>query len=185
MERSHGYRHGRREHGVTLIEQIMVIAIMTVLAGVAAPPLHALLSRNRLQTAQMDFIAALQYARGSAALSGVRTVFCPTRDGARCSDETQWNGGWLLGTDSNHDNQPDAGPLRVGGSYPQLTILSSAGRHRVSFLPDGSAGGSNLTLVLCQSGSGQDPLRVVVSNAGRVRGARATTEQAAACANAT
>lgn len=180
----HGCINHRRQRGTTLVEQIMVVAIMAVLAGVAAPSMRALLSRNRVQSAQMDLMAGLQYARGSAAEMGARVVFCPTRDASRCSDETQWDGGWLLGTDRDHDNQPDGAPLRVGSSYAQVTIQSTAGRRHVAFLPDGSAGGSNLTVLICQPGGGGSPLAVVVSNSGRIRGAAATSAQAAACAQA-
>lgn len=179
----HGCTSPRRQRGMTLIEQIMVVAITAVMAGVAVPPMHALLSRNRVQSAQMDLMAALQYARGSAAEGGTRVVFCPTRDASRCSDESLWDGGWLLAVDRNHDNQPDGAPLRVGSSYAHVTIQSTAGRRHVSFQPDGSAAGSNLTVLICQPGGGGSALAVVVSNSGRIRGADATSAQAAACAS--
>jgi type IV fimbrial biogenesis protein FimT len=180
----HGCINHRRQGGTTLIEQIMVVAIVAALAGVAAPPMRALLTRNQVQSAQMDIMAALQYARGSAIESGARVVFCPTRDASRCSDEAQWGGGWLLAIDRDHDNQPDGAPLRVGPSYTHVTIQSTAGRRRVSFQPDGSAGGSNLTVLICQPGGGGSSLAVVISNSGRIRGAAATATQAAACASA-
>jgi type IV fimbrial biogenesis protein FimT len=171
----------RQQRGFTLIEQIMVLAIMAALTGAVAPPMHALLARNRVQSAQMELIAGLQHARGTAVQSGTRVVFCPSRDASRCSNETLWDGGWLLGTDRNHDNQPDGAPLRVGGGQTRVTIQSTAGRRYVAFQPDGSSPGSNLSIVICDAGGGGAPLSVVVSNAGRVRGASATPAQAAEC----
>ena len=174
-----------RQAGMTLIEQIMVLAIVAVLASMAVPPLHRLLGRNQLQVAQMDFIAALQHARGTAIMTGRHTVFCPTRDGNSCSDEMRWDSGWLLGHDSDGDHQPDHGPLYAGRGYAgRLTIRSSISRHYVRFRPDGSASGSNITLLLCQAGSAEHALSVVVSNAGRIRGGAASTSQATACAQA-
>jgi len=172
----------RRQHGFTLIEQIMVLAIMAALAGAAAPPMHALLGRNRLQAAQMDMLAGLQHARGMAVQTGARVVFCPSRDANRCSGEAQWESGWLLGVDRDRDNQPDGVPLRVGGGQARVTIRSTAGRRHVAFQPDGSSPGSNLSIVICDASGGGAPLSVVVSNSGRVRGASATPEQAAECA---
>jgi type IV fimbrial biogenesis protein FimT len=173
------YAGGRRRvRGVTLIEQVMVVAILAVLAGVACPSLAGLLHRQRLQVAQSDFIAALNYARGEAVTRQARLVFCPTRDHSRCSEETRWEGGWLVGLDRDHDNQPDSAPLRTGENYAQLIIQSSEGRRHVTFLPDGTAGGSNLTLLFCSVSQTQAPLRVVVSNSGRVRGAKPDTRQA-------
>jgi len=63
-----------------------------------------------------------------------------------------------------------------------LTILSSVGRHYVRFRPDGSARGSNITLPFCRVGNAEHALSVVVSNAGRVRGAPASASQVATCA---
>jgi type IV fimbrial biogenesis protein FimT len=175
----------RRQRGVTLIEQVMTLIILAVLASIAMPSLQKLLARNQLQVAQMDFIAAMRHARETAVMSGKRSVLCPTTDGASCSGGSRWDGGWLIGHDADRNDQPDDKPLQVGSGYGRkLTILSNAGRHIARFLPDGSAGGSNLTLLICQPGSNNTALSVIVSNAGRIRGARATAEQAAQCTQA-
>lgn len=172
-----------RQIGITLIEQIMVLAITATLVSVAVPSLHKMLGRNRLQVAQSDFMSALRHARANAANTGLRTVFCPSRDGLSCSDEERWDSGWLLGRDDNHDDQPDHGPLYTGQSYRgHIRIVSSIGRHIVRYRADGSARGSNLTFVFCQPHSSERALSVVVSNSGRVRAAAARSNQAAACA---
>jgi type IV fimbrial biogenesis protein FimT len=174
--------HGQT--GFTLIEQIMVLAIIGILASVATPSLHRMLGRNELRVAQMDFISALQRTRQTAVMSGRRSLFCPTRDGGNCSGETRWDEGWLVGHDSNGDDQPDGHPLRVGsGHRGKLLIQSSNGRHIVRFHPDGTAGGSNITLLFCQPAHASEALTVVVSNAGRVRGAPASAAQIATCAH--
>ncbi|MEO8999877.1 MAG: GspH/FimT family pseudopilin [Rhodanobacter sp.] len=172
----------RQQHGTTLIEQIMVLAIIAALTGMAVPPMRKLLSRNQLQVAQTDFIAALQHTRETAITSGKRTLFCPTRDGSSCNNGTRWDNGWLLGHDANGDNQPDNGPLYTSHGYNgKLIISSTAGRHIVRFHPDGSASGSNITLLFCQPSSAEHALSVVVSNSGRVRGAPASASQIADC----
>jgi len=175
----------RLQRGISLVEQIMVVSVIAILAGVALPPLHHLLSRNRLQVAQSDFMTALQHARSTAAITGKRTLFCPSPDGHQCSDDTRWERGWLLGEDADGDHQPDGGPSYTRGAYATgLRIASNNGRHFVRFQPDGSAGGSNLTLLFCEPGGDNPALSVVVSNSGRIRGAPATAAQAASCAQA-
>jgi type IV fimbrial biogenesis protein FimT len=179
----HGHVLEDRQRGMTLIEQIMVLVIVAVLTGLAVPSMHQLLSRNQVQVAQTDFIAALQAARETAVFTNRQTLFCPTLDGGHCSDDLRWDAGWLLGHDSNGDHQPDHGALRVGHGYRgKVTIHSSVGRHYVRYRPDGSASGSNLTLLFCRHGSTAGALSVVVSNSGRVRGAPASKSQAAECA---
>lgn len=171
-----------RQRGTTLIEQVMVIAIVAVLAGIAMPSMRQLMSRNRLQMAQTDFIAALKHTRETAVISGKRTVFCPSTDGSHCSNETHWGNGWLLGHDGDNDHQPDDGPLYTGAGYGNLVVTGSAGRHYVRFQPDGSASGSNLTLTFCRPGEADHALSVLVANSGRVRGAPANAQKAAECA---
>ncbi|HWU77700.1 MAG TPA: GspH/FimT family pseudopilin [Rhodanobacter sp.] len=172
------------QHGFSLIEQIMVLVIAALLTGIAVPSLQHLLGRNQLRVAQTDFIAALRHARGMAIASGRRTLFCPSPDGRHCSGGTRWDDGWLLAHDANGDHQPDGDPFYTGAAYSaRLDITSSSGRHDVRFMPDGSASGSNVTLLFCESGS-DTALSVVVSNAGRIRGAAATPAQAANCTQA-
>lgn len=174
--------HGR-QHGMSLVEQIMVLVIVAVLTGMAVPPLHHLLSRNQLQVAQMDFMSALQHARQTAITTGRYTLFCPTVDGGRCSDDMRWDGGWLLGHDNDGDHQLDHAPLLTGHGYAgKVTVQSSSRRHYVRFSPNGSAGGSNITLLFCLRGNPEHALSVVVSNTGRIRGAPASASQAATCA---
>lgn len=170
------------QSGFSLVEQIMVLAVIAVLTSVAAPSLAHMLSRNRVQTAQMDFISALQQARQAAVMHGHRVVFCPSTDGRRCSGETHWESGWLLADDRDGDHQPDNEPFYVGGRYDDdLVIYSNQGRHYVRFGADGMASGSNVTVVLCARSQPKVALSVVVSNSGRIRGAPATEAQASAC----
>jgi type IV fimbrial biogenesis protein FimT len=171
----------RAQRGISLVEQVMVLAIVGTLLGTALPSLLHVLGRNQVQVAQSDFMTALQHARSNAAINGKRTLFCPSLDGRHCSGQTQWEHGWLLGLDTDGDHQPDGGPSYTGAAYAGMRITSSQGRHDVRFQPDGSAGGSNLTLVFCDPGRDDHVLSVVVSNPGRIRGAPATAAQAAKC----
>lgn len=180
------HRNGRRGHtgqfGITLIEQIMALAILAVLVSIAAPSLGGLVSRNRLQSTQMDYIAGLQHAREAAVMHGVPIVFCPSSDGEQCQASSTWDQGWLIGEDRDGDYQPDHQPLYTGASSDtRLHVRSSPGRYRVRFHPDGSAAGSNLTLTMCLDGQGERGLSVVVSNAGRIRGDRPSKTQTSAC----
>ena len=120
-----------RQCGVTLVEQVMVVAIVGVMAAVAMPSLANMLRRNQVQLAQSEFIGALQHARGNAAVSGKPTLFCPSRDGLACSDATRWESGWLIGHDAARKGQPDAAPLRSRAGYAGITVLGDSGRRLV------------------------------------------------------
>ncbi|HET6432141.1 GspH/FimT family pseudopilin [Dyella sp.] len=183
--KGHRYRGHRAQAGVTLIEQIMALAVVAIVASIAAPSLGGLMARSRLQSMQTDFIAGLNHARLTAVTRGVTTVFCPTDDGQQCNGSNVWSGGWLVGEDRDADGQPDGRPLYAGSSMAKhVVVRSGTGRYRVRFHADGTAPGSNLTITLCSPDNRQPPLNVVVSNAGRIRGAPASGPQAAACRGA-
>ena len=174
----------RIEAGISLVEQVMVVAVVAVLACIAVPSLGNLVHGHQLQVAQFTYLATLRYARNTAVEENSRILFCPSTDGRHCEDAADWTRGWLIARDRDRDGQPDGPPLRTGRVPRRLTVLGTIGRKQVRFLPDGTAFGSNLSLLFCTRGDERQALLVVVSNAGRVRGATATPEQAIACAAA-
>jgi len=165
---------------MSLIEQLMVAAILATLGGVALPSMAKFTQRSRLASAQFDYLAALNHARQQAILGGRVTTFCPTHDRRACAADTRWEDGWLV-----LDQPPgQTRLLRTGSGLPApFAIRSSGGRRAVRFRPDGTAGGSNLTLLLCHPDDAERALTVTVSNAGRIRGGRATPAQVADCRN--
>lgn len=168
--------------GITLIEQIMVIAIVGVLAAIAVPALAPLLQRNQVRLAQAEFIGALQHARGIAVTSGKSTLFCPSADGRRCSTAARWESGWLIGHDPARTGQPATGVLRARHAYAGITILGDTGRKLVRFRNDGTSIGMTNTWRFCRQGQADQALVVVISNTGRARADKASAEQAASCA---
>lgn len=174
--------HAARQVGITLIEQILVIAIVGILAAIAMPALGSLQRRTQLQTAQLDFIVALQHTRGLAVTSGRAAHFCPSDDGLQCAGAPRWENGWLIGHPARRKDEPDPAPLRVRTGYPGITILGDVGRKLTRFRPDGTASGSTNTWRFCRTGIPDGALVVIVSNAGRVRSMPASAEQAARCA---
>lgn len=178
-----GHPKPRGQGGFTLVEQVIVAAVLVVLACVAAPALGHLVVRNRLQIAQSDIIAALQQTRGMALQSGRRAMLCPTLDGKQCTDGVHWEAGWLAGRyRSDSADQLDAAPAFADRGHERLVIISTAGRKRIRFQADGTASGSNTTFTVCRAGEPDGALVVLLSNAGRIYGKKASEEQANRCA---
>lgn len=171
--------------GMTLVEQIMALAIAALLACIGLPALQRLMAHSDLRLAQAELIAVLNHARALAVQTGRIALACPTRDGERCSDEADWDGEWLVGLRGERPGQLE-GPPRVRRSSPSrhLSIRSAQGRRSVQFQADGSAGGSNITLLICRRGSDSQALSVKVSNAGRVRGDKGSAAELRQCAGA-
>jgi len=160
----------RPARGFTLIEQIITLAIMLILVGMAVPAMRGLLRREHTRTALQSLVEAVRTTRMLSIERQRRALLCPSRDGRHCSGDGAWEHGWLVALDSNHDGQPDSAPRITRAAPGGVRIRASRGRSRIYYHPDGSAPGSNLTLRVCPLG--HVPARVdavVVSNAGRVR----------------
>ena len=164
---------------------IVALVLLAVLTCAAVPSFAKLVSRERLTAAQTDLMISLRHAREQANRSGRRTVVCPSLDGQRCETTTRWEHGWIAGyaeRDSGaHRILGD--PWHVGSGHPDLSIVSSRGRRSVVFRATGQASGSNIGILICDPRRAELALQVFVSNAGRIRGARANADAIEACRN--
>ncbi|GLQ46945.1 hypothetical protein GCM10007862_19960 [Dyella lipolytica] len=160
------------QRGFGLIEQIIVLVVLAVVATIAVPSFRHLLNGHELRLAQTDYIAALQHARNLAVNEQVRVIFCPSRNALTCNGSSSWNDGWLIGrADPQNKGQLVGPPLYVGGRYRSSLIISgSTAKKYIWFDPDGSAAGTNLSLLFCVRGEPQRVLKVVIAPKGRVRG---------------
>ena len=59
--------------------------------------------------------------------------------------------------------------------------MSTAGRTRVHYRPDGTSAGSNVTLTVCDRRGRDEATALVINNAGRVRSGKPTESAALAC----
>lgn len=170
-------------HGFTLIELMFTLAVAAILLAIAAPSFKPVIARSELATAGNEVVGALNFTRQQAVYVSANVLLCPSRDGVTCAHTIHWEGGWLVATDRDGDNQPDAAPIHVQQALPAgVIVLSSRGRTQVRYHADGSAPGSNLSLIVCRHGHADSARLVVVSNAGRPRQGRASTTQAQVCA---
>lgn len=159
------------DHGFTLAELMITLAVAGILAMMGAPAMGNLMSRFHLGSAEASIVDSLRRARTTAVMHNTRVVVCPSRDGRHCSKGEDWQNGWLVADDDDHDGQPDAGAqaLAVIGAMPAGTrIVTSAGRGQLVFQPSGSAGGSNVNFTVCHAHA-HNGKSVVVANSGRVR----------------
>ena len=168
----------KRPAGFTLIELLATTSILAIVAGIALSPMSALLERQRASAAASALVAHMQLARMTAVNRGRRVVLCPSSDGAGCDAGTDWSPGWLLFVDQDGNRQADAiDDILRADQQPtsrHLRIVGSAGRQQLRYLPDGTSGGSNLTLSIC-SQRGELLARVIVNNVGRPRSERPST----------
>ncbi len=119
----------KKHAGITLIELMIVIAILAVIAGLAAPSFNQMIRSSRVSTASNELLAAMQLARAEAIKQRRQITVCRRNAaGSACDGDADWSAGWLV--------QGPTGVIRVwepprGG----LALAGPAGG--VTFNPDG------------------------------------------------
>lgn len=165
-----------RMRGFTLVELVIVVAILAILLAVAVPALAPLVERQRAGSAMSALSTQMQLARMAAITYRRPAVLCPSRNGSACDGGTDWGLGWLLFLDMDGNHQPDAADeiLRnepVPAARSHMRLVGTTGRPRLRYLPDGRSAGSNLTISVCNA-QGALLGAVIVNNVGRPRAFR-------------
>lgn len=159
-----------KHRGFTVIEAVIVLAIIAMLAAVGWPAFASTLERNRVTATLHLLTADMAMARSTAVVRRRQVVVCPHAGADRCVADGDWSLGWLVFIDADGNRQPDqpADLLRTtnapgGGSGLSTTSSRPFLRYQI----DGRSAHSNLTVHVCARGefAGQ----VVVNNHGRAR----------------
>lgn len=152
--------------GHTLIETLIVIAVIGVLLGVALPSFSALVADHRRAATVNGLVTALHHARHASLTRARPTRVCPD-GGDRCGKE--WADGWFVfveppGWRSGRPVPESAVLYRFDAVHGSLQVASNRPAYR--FRPFRSRS-TNGTLLVCAAGH---PGRaVVIAPSGRVR----------------
>lgn len=99
-----------RYRGFTLVEAMVVIAILAVLAAIAAPSFQRVVQRYQVRHAMGDFTAAFYLARSEAIKRGGRVTMAKTAaDGCTAAGPKEWHCGWNIFVDANENGTIDDG----------------------------------------------------------------------------
>jgi type IV fimbrial biogenesis protein FimT len=172
----------RSLRGFTLIELMVVIAILALLVGLAAPSFQRIIAQNAINSGAGTFVGDIKFARSEALKRGMSVTLCPSIEPFdRCAAIDDWQGGWIIFLDRNANNtlNTSAGSeeviLRVQQGLPgDLTILSTGGAVRsMRFDRSGSAAapvGLEINSTKLDTQAQIDTRRFTcISTAGRVR----------------
>lgn len=167
------------QRGATLLELLFTLGIVVAGLCAALPWFGDILAAAPLRSGVQQWMTTLATARSSAVSSGGVVIACPSV-ADRCRDTSWWQHGWIVFLDGNHNAQRDAAEpiLLRGGALDGVQVASSSGRQRIRYQPDGSSGGSNVSLTFCDRRGPASARTIVINNAGRARSGRATAQQA-------
>lgn len=196
-----GARLRRPSAGITLIEIIVVLAIVGIIIGVAIPSLSDLLRSNSVSNHVNRFVALANYARTEAVKRNRPITLCKSSDLTSCSnsESINWSHGVVVFVDSDQDRAVDAGEtvLRVVEGWQSGANLNSYSLIGNSNIDDylvfnrlgANNAGSQGSLFLCPPLSGSDTAeqkttarRIAFGSGGRPKVVKLTGSQS--CPNA-
>lgn len=162
--------------GYSLIELLIVVAIIGVLAALSAPSFQDTIESANTNSQIKVMLTTLNLARSEAIKRGQDVSICASDDGADCAVD-EWSEGWLVFVDNNGDADGDAGSVDGGDEiirvYDSLSAAST-----LTFTADlysynslgFSATGGNQTFLLCpDSGNSANARAIDIGPSGRGR----------------
>jgi type IV fimbrial biogenesis protein FimT len=164
------------DRGFTLIEIMIALVVFGVLLTAAVPAYRDWIAAQQLANHAHFITDTLDLARSEAIKHGNRVNLCKSGDRRQCTDDGDWEQGWLLFVDENRSGQVDDDTVvlhREGAARDGITMRGNRPvEDYVSFTSLGHArllsGALQMgTFVICKSG--QNALKVVLANSGRAR----------------
>ena len=164
-----GWPHG----GFTLVELIVVIALISVLATVGVPGLKQSLDRNRAVSAMMELHALLNLARQTAVTRNVEVTVCGVDQDMKCIEP--WQGhSTLVFIDRNHNRRVDPNELITANSHltrdGQIRWRASGGRDYLRYHRTGAVKDIG-TFGYCPWNESQAIAGIIINKVGRPRAA--------------
>lgn len=134
------------QHGFTLIELMIVVALLAIISAFALPAFQSFIASNRLTSEANELLAGLNLARSEAVRTQRRVVLCRA-SATGCvttADGERWQR-WVVFVDNDADGVFDANELLreqvITGTTLNLVsndALRAAG-NQIAFRPDGLA----------------------------------------------
>ncbi len=175
----------QKARGFTLLEVVVVLAVIAILTSLAAPSFTSLIQSNAVSSNVNAFMADLRFARSEAIRRGDSVIMCrsdapesatPTCGTGAGPGNNGWVSGWIIFQDRDGSQNytsagDDAQLLKVQGPITNLDTIVEASSTKFEFVGTGRLKNlSSATELQFGSNMPNDRQRVVcVNQSGRAR----------------
>ncbi len=181
-----------RQIGISLLEILVTISILSILSALAAPNVQSLIENNRIRALNDEFVSSLYQARSESVKRGNPVTVCASNTAQTNCDNSaaDYSGGWILFVDYDNDQRLDpVGTLfdttgdGVNDSPEQILFVSgvptgnidivasvSTYSNAVTYYSNGLLRGRNgFSFLLQDSSTSAQLAKITVSITGRLR----------------
>lgn len=123
--------------GFTLVELLVVVALVAVLLALATPGYRNMQVRNSIRALVNDYTLSVYFARTEAVRQNAAVTICPSTDGATCTNSSL-EGGWVVFVGLPDAAAPPVLQDTPGRNFVRTAFANNAQANRaVTFLPNG------------------------------------------------
>jgi type IV fimbrial biogenesis protein FimT len=146
--------------GFTLLELIIIVAIIGIATAFAVPGLTEMIANNRVSSNASDFAAALQLSKAEAVARLNPVVVCKKNAASTdCVDGGDWSQGWIVFSDDDGDDVVDVGE--------DVLLAHEALNSRITFIGNNDEVDSSITFRPSGTSDVTDTGILIICNDGR------------------
>jgi type IV fimbrial biogenesis protein FimT len=133
----------KRQTGFTIVELMLVAAIVAILLSVGVPSYKYITTSYRMSSEVNGLLGDLMYAREEAIKEGQSVTACVSTNGTGCTGTANWQGGWIIFSNPTGAATPAVGTLlRVQAPFTGTTpdtFVANSGISAVTYNREGFA----------------------------------------------
>lgn len=173
MQRNLSLRGSGRQRGFTMVELMVVVALMGIVLGFAVPSMKTALLNNKLSSYANSFAGSVGLAKSEAIKRNATITICRSSSGTACATTGNLQQGWIVFNDKDSDGTVDSDETLLQRQESLATDFSFVNTtdntvYTFTFQPTG-VGATSAVLVLCRTdGTGDSRRRIAVSATARI-----------------